>query len=340
MPGTTHARTSVFRRAGPAASGEARWRADTCTDGRCLVTVAAAQVIPSRIAVDATSVYWTTGRVPPGGYCTGCTVMALPLGGGISSTLTVTGSVPSGIVVDATNVYWTDTGFVPDPDAGRPGAAGDVMVEPIDGGRSAMLAVGLLAQGIALDATNAYWTDSGIGAVMKVAIGDGTPGTSTQLATALNPSGIAVDATSVYWSDSGGVMKVPIAGGTSTMLAPAGGAPGAVAVDATSVYWTDPGNGTVTKVPTGGETSTTLASGQNGPSQIAVDATSVYWTTSGGGTVMKVPLGGGTPTTLATGQDGPSGIIVDATSVYWTNGGSCPSDGGACNGTVMKLTPK
>src|SRR5262249_26342220 len=81
------------------------------------------------------------------------------------------------------------------------------------------------ASGIAVDATNVFWTAGGSppGAVMKVPIAGGPP---TVLASGQDlPDSIAVDATSVYWTSLGAmsgvptVMKVPIAGGTPVTLA-------------------------------------------------------------------------------------------------------------------------
>jgi hypothetical protein len=54
---------------------------------------------------------------------------------------------------------------------------------------------------------------------------------------------IAVDASSVYWmsgSVDGALLKIPIAGGATTVLATGQqGRPQCIAVDATSVYWTN-----------------------------------------------------------------------------------------------------
>lgn len=157
-----------------------------------------------------------------------------------------------------------------------------------------------------------------------------------------DPQAIAVDHTNVYFSESGStansgrVMKQPIAGGSSIVLASGLKYPIAIAADATRVYWTD--NDTVMEVPVGGGTPVTLASGQKGPDAVAVDATSVYWTNGGSvgvlanGTVMKAPLAGGTPTVLASNQNGPTAIAVDAANVYWLDRGA---NGSA--GPVMKV---
>ena len=148
-------------------------------------------------------------------------------------------------------------------------------------------------------------------------------------------------------------MKMPLAGGTPTVLVSDLVVPGpmagqiAITVDATSIYWTrvdyeDEGGiieGAVMKAPLAGGTPITLARAPAGWG-IAVDATSVYWT--GGDAVMKVPLAGGTPTTLASGQDHPVGIAVDTTDVSigrptgrFIDGG--PDPDAEHNGTVMKV---
>jgi sugar lactone lactonase YvrE len=90
----------------------------------------------------------------------------------------------------------------------------------------------------------------------------------------------------------------------------------AIAVDADAVYWADLGNSKVMKVPLSGGASVILASNQAQPRGIAVNTSAVCWTNSGSDTVMRIGLSGGTPVTVASTQKYPFGIAMDADAVY------------------------
>jgi hypothetical protein len=182
--------------------------------------------------------------------------------------------------------------------------------------------------GITASDSHVYWTvignGGGPGSVMRAPVGGGPP---TALATdQTSPDAIAIDATSVYFVDNGvGVMSVPLAGGTVTVLAsgPYGAAFGGLVVDPATVYWADQGGALLT-VPIGGGPVTTLVPATaHQLGALAIDATSLYWTIEGmhadNGSVMKMPLAGGPATALVTMLASPQAIAVDGASVYFND---------------------
>jgi hypothetical protein len=305
------------------------------------------------LAVDSTSVYWTTS-----GEAAGNVMKVSATGGDLTPFTQYINGGSGGIAVDATNVYWVDTWTSP-----AAGPSGTVMKASTAGGTAVTLASGQDAPcAIAVDATNVYWTNVGSngsdGTVMTVSTNGGTPRTLASLQ--LSPGGIAVDATNVYFttsdaSDAGSVTVVSKAGGpgpVTTLATPETFAPSncqhALAVDDTNVYWTA-GDSVMTVAKTGG-TATAVASGQTPLGGIAVDATTIYWLSGGDAPVMKISKGGGTPTALASGlcaaqisagqmtcSPGNGILAVDATSVYWA---TFTEDYGVACYEIQKLTPK
>jgi hypothetical protein len=193
------------------------------------VVLASDQIIPTDIAIDATSVYWAIR----GDDHTQASIMKVPLAGGQPQRLAVSEYEPIDLAVDGTNVYWA--------------ASGRVMRVPLAGGTPATLA---LTQGsplaVALRGDTLYFTSyfglASIDGVFAVARAGGN--VSPLALDQSGPLGIAVDMTHVYWINSYGpqglgmIAKAPLTGGAPTMLATHLDEPLEIVVDATSVYFT------------------------------------------------------------------------------------------------------
>jgi hypothetical protein len=318
-----------------------------CNAGQCIETLVSlgADDGPWVIAVDATSLYWTSqGRCGGEGGASSGTVMKMALDGSGQMTLASGQDQPIAIAVDKTSVYWVNQC------AGK----GAVLKESLTGGSPVTLATGLdRPANIALDATSVYFTTAD--AVLSIPL-DGVVegGAPTTLASGQGASaGVGVEGATVYFG--GGkppnIKSVPSAGGKVTNLTPktACDVPycasvGGLTTDAHDAYWSalmlgGYSTSAVSAMKLSGGVPDDLDDDQGIVANLASDGTNLYWTTYANApgygdvnTVEKVSVAGGAPTTIAANQHAPRGIAVDATSVYWANSGS-PS-------SIMKSTPK
>ncbi len=199
-----------------------------------------------------------------------------------------------------------------------PGASGSVPVALVSGLDS--------PDGIAVDDTTVYWTESATGTVKSVSI---CGGAVTTIASGLSaPYSIALDATSVYWIDfpdaapDGTLMKIAKRGAAAPEILAAGlGGVSNFSVGSSAVYAAT-GIGPVTAIPLEGGPPTVVVPGNVLVSGIAADATRVCWLSELGGAFAGIlfsdPLApGGAQLTLASGLDNARGLVVVAGSPYW-----------------------
>jgi hypothetical protein len=249
--------------------------------------------------------------------------------GGVCQPVTLaTGRArPVCLVVDGDTVFWSDQD------------GGAVMKVATDGTGLSPVAEGQDEPfGLAVDATNVYWTNGGYNvALMKapraggaaVPLTTGTPLRSLYRA-------IGLDRDNVYFADTGTIKAIPIGGGTPvqlTMASPNG--PCHIAIQGTRLYWAAyPGQDAVQSVPLAGgmvQNLFTMPSPIGDTWGIAVNADRIFWTETAAGTLQSMPLAGGTALTVAT-RARAYGVALDSARVYWsasTSIESLPLAGGA-----------
>jgi hypothetical protein len=147
-----------------------------------------------------------------------------------------------------------------------------------------------------------------------------------------------------YWATEQSILSVLATGGASHAVTTVASAPLDLAVHNDRLYWTDVG-GQLSTVPVAGGTSQVLASGLGNLGGLAVDDSNVYLTQEcgppdascpspgvgtitsiGTGRLLSVSLGGGAVTTLVSQQLTPTSVIVDIGNIYWTNAGTWGRD--------------
>lgn len=272
------------------------------TGGEISVLYSSPFALDANIVVDPNRAYWPMNKetAPNGEWLVylNPSIGAVPLTGGLLSRWAGrTGDLASlpteqlsevhEIAVDGANLY----AVVRDrAHQGSPCSDG-IRVLPLDGSPTTDTPI-CLAEHIAVDSSNIYWTD---------------------------PAYWHWDPTSNEYAEDPGILVAPLSGGEPAQLARAR-RPHAIAVHDGALFWTDTLTGNIVKLNLDGHASAVLLATSRAPGEMVVDSSGVYWI-DGGSAILSVSLDGGVVTTLATGQTA-IGIAVNPTSVLWINAGT------------------
>lgn len=278
---------------------------------------------------------------------------------------------PVQFVVSGGNVFWTEGQHDP-ADAALPD--GKVMMRPLSGGAPITLAPNAQTptplqdpQGIAVDGTHVYWTETAAGNVKRVPMAGGA--VETLVTGATNPTSITISGGRVYFAEYGswnagaglrnadGTVKSlaispatmsPVTSASITPIASGLNGPSSLVVIGSRVVWAEVANfvggaGAVKSAAADGSSAqvTTLSGGLSNSQNVTADSTYAYFWSSYG-TLARVPLAGATSnapqTELASGMTGSPGLIVDGTSVYWAESSGFLKRLNTATGVITTLT--
>jgi hypothetical protein len=288
------------------------------------VVAVATQPSPTRIALDATNVYWRNAGEPNDAGMRFGEINALSRSaGGAPLQLARDFQFGDGLAIDPGYVYWgvAET-------CGSPVAIHRVK-------KTGGAVEGVFPSDCAFDNVVDLAVD-GADVFFVYAAGEAVGRTRLQSPPAKIAAGkaraLAVDKLSVYYSQptTGSLVRIDKSDPSNTVQIFATQQRAvAVVTDETTVYWISENN-TVARLDRNKPSTAPviLANDEASPTAIAITSTHVLWTTSADGSIRRVAKTGGTPETLATKQDDPVAIAGDDAGIYWLNRGT---------GTVMRI---
>ena len=238
---------------------------------------------------------------------------------------------------------------------------GNAMLQsmPLAGGAVTLLAGGLANPGgLAVNATTAYWTESGsysgcclvmgAGSVRKIPLSGGSA--ATAVAGLDKPGAISLDGASIAWSEAWRIARAPlIGGGAVTAVSGVADNMPRIAISQSTVYLLD--GEYIKAVPLAGGIVEKVASAAGGAindvsvrsGDITADLDNLYWTmtdVAGLTVVRQLSITGGSPLVIANEgnaanpQDCYRRIAVVDQAVYWSEGSTVHPVG--C--TINKVT--
>ena len=274
--------------------------------GGAPATLASGLDAVSSLAVLGENVYLAEGPMAAPPFA----IRRVPLAGGEAVKVADPRDRPLALTAFSGGLAWVENPY------GQVGpTAGGVYAMPEAGGAARLVidaGTGPLPL-LAADATHLYFTSGTT--IKRLPVGPGgQPGVVVR---GVVPDGLASDGAFVYWVSRDPlvsvVVRAPVAGGTSEVVASASSPPGEcrLAIDATHVYWSD-GGGTVRRVSKGG--GTPVAIGQfYRVAEMASDGVRLFLVADG--FVRSMPVAGGAVQTIGAGA--PAQLAFDQDHVFW-----------------------
>lgn len=297
------------------ASSTASSGSSSGTGGATMTVLYPGPDAPSRLALDASAVYFTASPAPSSPE--GKVLRALKDGSSVF-TLATKQQDPLSIAIDATDAYWSSGTF----------SQQLINRTPLLGGGQTSVFIDVMASAgdIAIQGQQIYWTTPTKGTVSFMATSGG--GAPSVIAAQNNPAAIAADATGVYWlnrgtssKSDGAVMRAALDGTNVQTLAMGQKFPLNIGLDAGHVYWTTLDGGMSGVGKDGKNLFPYVVSTTSEPIlAVASDGVHVYYIVAE--KVFKVPVGALSAEVILDDDNYPGDLAVDETSLYVSEKGS------------------